>query len=119
MASDARGDNVQRQIEQFLRPYQRAKPDIALTLIDPREQPKAAAAAGVRAPVELIVEYKGRTERLTEFNEQAFANALMRLARGAERLVLWLDGHGERGSNGPPTTTSANSAGSCSRRDSG
>jgi hypothetical protein len=96
MANNARGDNVHRQIEQFLRPYQRTKPDIALKLVDPREQPKAAAAAGVRAPVELVVEYKRRTEHLTEFNEQAFANALMRLSRGSERLVLWLEGHGER-----------------------
>jgi ABC-type uncharacterized transport system involved in gliding motility auxiliary subunit len=100
MASDARGDNVHRQIQQFLRPYQRAKPDITLTLIDPREQPKAAAEAGVRSPVELLIGYRGRSERLAEFNEQAFANALMRLARGSERLVLWLDGHGERRLNG-------------------
>jgi ABC-type uncharacterized transport system involved in gliding motility auxiliary subunit len=96
MAMNARGDNVHRQIEQFLRPYQRAKPDIALKLVDPREQPKAAATAGVRAPAELVVEYKRRTEHLTEFNEQAFANALMRLSRATERLVLWLEGHGER-----------------------
>jgi ABC-type uncharacterized transport system involved in gliding motility auxiliary subunit len=96
MAMNARGDNVHRQIEQFLRPYQRAKPDIALKLVDPREQPKAAATAGVRAPAELVVEYKRRTEHLTEFNEQAFANALMRLSRATERLMLWLEGHGER-----------------------
>lgn len=93
---DARGENVHRRIEEFLRPYQRAKPDIALTLVDPREQPKAAAEAGVRAPVELVVEYRRRSERLSEFSEQALANVLTRLARGAERLVLWLDGHGER-----------------------
>ena len=96
MERDARGEQVHRRIEEFVRPYQRAKPDVALTLVDPREQPKAAAQAGVRAPVELVVEYKRRTAHLTEFNEQAFANALMRLARGAERLVMWLDGHGER-----------------------
>ena len=100
MTTAARGDDLRRQIEQFLRPYQRAKSDITLTLIDPREQPKAAAAAGVRSATELIVGYKSRTERLTELNEQAFANALIRLARGAERLVLWLDGHGERRLNG-------------------
>jgi len=101
MARDARGDNLHRRIEEFLQPYQRAKPDIRLTLVDPREQPKAAAEAGVRGPVELVVEYQRRTERLTDFNEQAFANVLMRLARGAERLVMWLDGHGERRLNGP------------------
>jgi hypothetical protein len=83
-----------------VRPYQRAKPDITLTLVDPREQPRAAAQAGVRGSIELTVEYRKRSERLTEFGEQAFANALMRLARGAERLVMWLEGHGERRLNG-------------------
>jgi len=101
LARDARGDHMHQRIEEFLRPYQRAKPDIGLTLVDPREQPRAAAQAGVRAPVELVVEYRRRSERLTEFNEQAFANVLMKLARGADRLVLWLDGHGERKLDGP------------------
>jgi len=98
---DARGEHVHRRIEEFLRPYQRAKPDLTVTFIDPREQPRAAAEAGVRAPIELVVTYQRRTERLAEFNEQALANALLRLARGSERLVLWLDGHGERKLNGP------------------
>jgi len=100
LARDARGDHVHRRIEEFLRPYQRAKPDLTLTLVDPREQPKAATEAGVRAPIELVVTYQQRTERLAEFNEQALANALLRLARGSERLVLWLEGHGERRLNG-------------------
>jgi ABC-type uncharacterized transport system involved in gliding motility auxiliary subunit len=101
LARDARGEHVHRRIEDFLRPYQRAKPDLTFTIVDPREQPKAAAEAGVRAPVELLVVYQRRTERLVEFNEQALANALLRLERGADRLVLWLDGHGERKLNGP------------------
>ena len=96
LATDARGENLHRRIQDFLQPYQRVKPDLTLILVDPREQPKAAAAAGVRGPIELVVEYKRRTERLAEFSEQAFVNVLTRLARGAERLVLWLDGHGER-----------------------
>lgn len=100
LEKNSRGDSLHQEIRDFIRPYQRAKPDLTLTLIDPREQPKAASDAGVHAPVELVVEYKRRTVHLTEFNEQAFANALVRLARGAERLVLWLEGHGERKLNG-------------------
>lgn len=96
VARNAQGDNVHRRIEESLRPYQRAKPDIALALVDPREQPQAAARAGVRAPFELVVEYRQRSEHLTEFNEQIFGNVLTRLARGADRFVMWLDGHGER-----------------------
>lgn len=101
LARDARGEHVHRRIEEFLRPYQRAKPDLTVTIVDPREQPKAATEAGVRAAIELVVEYQRRTERLVEFNEQALANVLLRLARSSERLVLWLDGHGERKLNGP------------------
>lgn len=97
---DGRGQNLHKSLQEFMRPYQRAKPDIALAFVDPREQPKAAAAAGVRAPVEMVIEYRQHSEHLTEFNEQALTNVLMRLARGANRLVLWLDGHGERKLNG-------------------
>lgn len=93
---DTRGDDVHGRIKDFLRPYQRVMPDLSLTIVDPREHPRAAQAAGVRHDVEFVVEYKQRTEHLTEFTQQAFANLLMRLARGAERLVLWLEGHGER-----------------------
>jgi len=96
MAKNARGQDLHQEIRDFLGPYLRAKRDIALEFVDPREHPKLAAAAGVRARIEMVVQYKKRSEHLTEFNEQALTNLLMRLARGSERLVLWLDGHGER-----------------------
>ncbi|MGE0557478.1 MAG: GldG family protein [Burkholderiales bacterium] len=95
---DASGNNVHKAIEERLRPYQRTKPDLQLRLIDPREQPKLAAEAGLRSPNTLVIEYQRRSEQipLGEFNEQALANVLVRLMRGANNLVLWLDGHGER-----------------------
>jgi ABC-type uncharacterized transport system involved in gliding motility auxiliary subunit len=102
-AFDASGANVHKRIEERLRPYRRAKPDIALAFVDPREQPRLAEAAGLRTPNELVVEFRRRTEHLPleDFGEQQFVNVLTRLARGAESLVLWLDGHGERKWNGP------------------
>ena len=47
-----------------------------------------------------MVEYNQKTEHLTDYNEQSFVNALMRLARSSERLVMALEGHGERRLNG-------------------
>ena len=98
LAQDASGANVHKIIEERLRPYRRAKPDLDLRLVDPREDPKRAEAAGVRAPNELVIEYHKRSERMaiSEFSEQAFANVLLRLVRGSASLVLWLEGHGER-----------------------
>ena len=99
MRQDVRGD-LRKQVEDFLSRYQRIKPDISLSFVDPREEPRLAQAAGVRINGESVIEYNRKSERLTDYNEQSFINALMRLARSSERLVMALDGHGERRLNG-------------------
>ena len=98
VAKDPAGANLHKVIEERLRPYTKAKPDFKVAYVDPREDPKRAAAAQIRTPAELVIEYRKRVEHmpLGEFNEQAFASALMRLMRGSASLVLWLEGHGER-----------------------
>jgi ABC-type uncharacterized transport system involved in gliding motility auxiliary subunit len=98
VTQDPSGGNVHKIIEERLRPYRRAKPDFDVRLVDPREDPKRAEAAGIRSPNELVIEYRRRTEHmpLADFSEQGFANVLMRLMRGSTSLVLWLEGHGER-----------------------
>lgn len=88
--------DVRKIIQDFLAPYRQAKSDLELRFVDPREYPKLAAAAKVQVNGELVLEHQGRSEHLTALNEQALTNTLMRLARGADRLVVQLDGHGER-----------------------
>jgi ABC-type uncharacterized transport system involved in gliding motility auxiliary subunit len=87
--------DVRRLISDFVAPYKRAKPDLTLAFVDPREQPKQTTAANVRSNGELVIEYGQRSEHLTNLNEQAMANLLQRLARSQERLVMYVDGHGE------------------------
>jgi ABC-type uncharacterized transport system involved in gliding motility auxiliary subunit len=98
VARDASGADLHKAMAERLRPYQRAKPDLEIVFVDPREQPKRAEAAGIRAPATLVLEYRKRIEHIAlgEFSEQAFANALVRLTRGAESLLVWIEGHGER-----------------------
>lgn len=90
-----KGD-VARAIRDFFVPYQRVKPDIRLRFVDPNEEPQLARAAGIRMEGELVVDYAGRSEHLTTLNETSLTHLLMRLARAEERLVMYLDGHGER-----------------------
>ena len=80
----------------FFAPYQRAKPDLKLRFIDPDEQPLLARQAGIQQPGEAVVQYGKRSERLSDYNEASFINLLVRLARDQDRLVMYLDGHGER-----------------------
>lgn len=96
---DVRGD-ARKLIRDFLAPYQRLKPDLTFTFVDPREEPKLAQASGIRVNGESVLEYNQRSEHLTDYNEQSFINALVRLARSSERLVMGLEGHGERRLNG-------------------
>lgn len=98
ITQEGSGGNLHKIIQEKIRPWQRVKPDIALTLVDPRDDPKRANAAGLRSPNELVIEYKKRSEHLPlgEFNEQNFINALIRLSRTSNAVIYWLDGHGER-----------------------
>ena len=98
VAKDGGGNDIHKMIQEKLRPWQRVKPDIVLTLVDPRDDPKRANAAGLKSPNELVIEHQGRSEHLplAELNEQSLVNALTRLARTGNALVYWLDGHGER-----------------------
>jgi ABC-type uncharacterized transport system involved in gliding motility auxiliary subunit len=98
VTKDAAGTNVHKAIEERLRPYRRAKPDVEVSFVDPREDPKRAQAAQIRTANELTIEYRKRIEHLavSDFNEQSVTAALMRLMRGSESLILWIEGHGER-----------------------
>jgi ABC-type uncharacterized transport system involved in gliding motility auxiliary subunit len=93
---DPRLGDVRKLIRDFLAPYQRLKPDLDLRFVDPTEQPKLAQSAGVQANGEMVIEYGKKREHLTLLSEEALTNLLMRLARDTERLVMYLDGHGER-----------------------
>ena len=95
MRQDVRGD-LRKQAQDFFAPYQRVKPDLAVTFIDPREEPKLAQAAGIRVNGESVIDYNERSEHLTDYNEQSFVNTLLRLSRASERIVMALEGHGER-----------------------
>lgn len=91
---DAEG-NLRQMIQDFITPYQRAKENVSLTFVDPREDPERAKKAGVRVDGELVVEVNDRSENLDTLTEQELTNLLVRLMRSSEHLIVALDGHGE------------------------
>lgn len=92
--------DIRAIITDFVSLYQRIKPDLTLTFIDPIAQPQLAQAANVQVNGEMVIGFNQKTEHLTSINEQAFTNALLRLARSESRLIVELSGHGERRLNG-------------------
>jgi len=88
------------KIEKFIHRYQRYKKDISLTFVDPDIEPQLARENGVRVKGELVLRYGDRRENLQVLTEQVMSNILQRLARSAERYIVFLEGHGERSPRG-------------------
>lgn len=93
---DAKLGDIHKLIREFVSLYQRYKPDISLTFIDPLKEPEAMRKAAIQGNGEMVVEYAGRSEHITTLNEQTLSSALMRLAHSKEQLLMYLGGHGER-----------------------
>ncbi len=89
-------ESARRAIRDLLARYQRHKRDIRLDFVNPDLQPARVRELGIRVNGELLIEYRGRQEKLASVSEQSITNALQRLARGGERWLVFLEGHGER-----------------------
>jgi ABC-type uncharacterized transport system involved in gliding motility auxiliary subunit len=83
------------QIDHLLNRYRRQRSDIELQYFDPADDPEQARAEQIRNG-ELLISSAGRNERISEYSEQALTEALARLARSADRWVVFVSGHGER-----------------------
>jgi gliding motility-associatede transport system auxiliary component len=83
------------QVEHLIDRYRRHRPDIDLLFIDPASEPERVRAEVIRDG-ELLVRSGERTERTGDYTEQAVTEALGRLARAADRWIVFVTGHGER-----------------------
>ena len=97
---DANLGDMHRLTRDFVALYQRYKPNISLTFIDPVKQPEEARKVNIRVNGEMLVEYGGKREHLTMLNEQALTSVLLRMAHTKNQLLVYLDGHGERNLEG-------------------
>ncbi len=87
---------LQRQIAQLLNKYSRFKNDIAVSFVDPTTVPEKTRELNIGPQGAIIIEYLGRTEKLTYLDESTLSNALLQLAHTKERWITFLAGHGER-----------------------
>ena len=83
-------------VDQLVHSYQRYKKDIKLNYVDPNTNPQRVRAAGIRYYSQLLLEYEGSREVLTQLNEESMTNALTRLGHRGERWLVFITGHGER-----------------------
>ncbi|MGH8214036.1 MAG: GldG family protein [Rhodanobacteraceae bacterium] len=94
------GGGLREQIRSFVERWQRFKPDLKLSFVDPDADPAAMRQAGVSVDGEIVLEWHGRRQHVVQLDENDFGNALARLTRGRDRLVAFVTGDGERAPDG-------------------
>jgi ABC-type uncharacterized transport system involved in gliding motility auxiliary subunit len=87
---------VRAPIIELIKRYQRAYAEIDVQWINPELEPALVRELGISEDGTVIIHYGERSEKLSQHNEQAYSNAIQRLARSEERWLVFLTGHGER-----------------------
>jgi ABC-type uncharacterized transport system involved in gliding motility auxiliary subunit len=96
-------DDVTKQaIQEIITRYQRIKSDFKLRLLNPDIDIDQIQKDGVvmNKSFAFVIYYNNRMELIDSLSEQAISNALLRLNRLDNQLVVFLSGHGERNING-------------------
>ncbi len=88
--------NLREVIKKIVARYQRVKPDITLRFVNPDAVPDEVRNLGVSINGEMIIRYQEHSEHVQSGNEEDFTNTLQRLARGSQRWLAFIEGHGER-----------------------
>ena len=81
--------------------YKYASSQVQVEYVDAVKNPMLATAQKVDTIPTVLIEYMGRTERVSTDSEQDLTNALIKLLNPTMRKVYFLSGHGEKdpGSN--------------------
>jgi ABC-type uncharacterized transport system involved in gliding motility auxiliary subunit len=73
---------------------------LTVEYVDPVRDPVRANQNQVQSLGTVVFTYKGRTERVVGTDEQQITNTLIKVLTGTERVLYFLQGHGERDTAG-------------------
>ncbi len=79
-----------------LESYQYASKQVLVEYIDAVKHPERANAYKVQALGTVVIEYDGRTERVSSDGEQELTNGLIKVVQGTQHKVYFVQGHGEK-----------------------
>lgn len=79
--------------------YRQASPKIAVEFVDPERQPKVAQSYGITRSDTAVFESGAQTVRVTTPSEAELTGALIRVSKDDKKRILFLEGHGEPGTD--------------------
>jgi ABC-type uncharacterized transport system involved in gliding motility auxiliary subunit len=83
-----------------LNEYEYASKNVSVEYVDAVKYPSRANQYQVQALGTVVLEYDGRTERVTSDGEQELTNGLIKVIQGRTHKVYFVQGHGEKSNTG-------------------
>ncbi len=80
--------------------YQYVSKQINVEYLDMERRPALANQFQVQTPGTVVIEYEGRTEKVTSDGEQEITNGLIKVIQGKQHKVYFVQGHGEKSTEG-------------------
>ena len=89
--------NENREVlERLFERYQYQQPLVEFRSLNPDLTPELLRQYDIRSDGEVLIEYQGRSEKISPVSEAKVTNAIQRLVRVGDRWLVFLQGHGER-----------------------
>ncbi|MCK5812795.1 MAG: GldG family protein [Cocleimonas sp.] len=86
---------LHQQLRELVAKYQKFNDAISLEIINPDLEPARAQADGVEDQRQVVLKLGKQLEVLGSVSEQSVVNAIQRLQRNDNRLVIFIEGHKE------------------------
>jgi len=86
---------LKKQILQLLNRFKRERPQIAISFVDPQNNPEAARTLGITQNGELLVRYNERQQLVKKLNEEEIRKTIYHLSSRKQGWILNLQGHKE------------------------
>jgi ABC-type uncharacterized transport system involved in gliding motility auxiliary subunit len=87
---------MQQAVKEILQRYQRHKADLQYRILNPDLAVELARQDNINLYGQSVIEYQDKQETIETLSEQTISNALIRLSRQQQPLLVFISGHGER-----------------------
>lgn len=102
-----RAEENKKLFRELVKHYQDVSSKVKLEIAEINERPSLAKEFGAnKGTGEAFVEYKGNKNRIENFEEQDFTNAIIKMTRKEKKNIYFLKGHNERSLDDEKSETS-------------
>jgi ABC-type uncharacterized transport system involved in gliding motility auxiliary subunit len=92
-----RAEENKKMFRELVKHYQDISSKVKFEISEINQRPKLAAEFGAnKGTGEAFVEYKGNKNRIENYTEQDFTNAIIKMTRKEKKNIYFVEGHNER-----------------------